>query len=238
MTNGAQGPLVCGFGDASVGIGGLAWDLAEPAAVLLSQGEARSGTFALELGGDDATLQITAGDTTVEATLSARTAEIALDGGPTTSVCVAEVRSEGGAPTVECTGQICRWAASPLEGSGTFRQIAVEAGDEALLVITARGEPGAAGHGEEQAQGWLIQGEDVTAYEESLISTQYDGEGDPTRIGLELWPADADQTSRAAATRASGNLLGGARSGGAWAGFFRCHTGEFEGIGSYLLWRP
>jgi hypothetical protein len=237
MTNGAQGPLVCGFGDAAAGIGGVAWDLAEPGAVLLSQGEARPGTFALELGGDDATLEITAGDSRVEATLSGRTAEIALDGGPIATVCVADVGSEGGTQTFECIGQICRWASSPLEGSGTFRQLAVEAGDEALLVIAARGEPGAAGHGDEQAGGWLIQGEDVTAYEESLISTQYEGEGDPTRIGLELWPADADQTSRAAATRVSGSLLGGARSGGAWAGFFRCHTGDFEGIGSYLLWR-
>jgi hypothetical protein len=81
-----------------------------------------------------------------------------------------------------------------------------------------------------------IGGGDV-AYDEALISTQYDGAGDPTRFGLELWPPDADQTTRAAATRVSSSLLGGARSGGAWGGLFRCHTDGVEGFGAYLLWR-
>jgi hypothetical protein len=232
----ARGPLVCGFGDAGTGLGGLAWDLGEPGAVLLSQGEARQGSFALEAGGDDATLEITAGEISVDATLSARTAEIALDGGPTASACVAEVRSEGGTHTLECSAQICRWASNPLEGAGTFRTLALEAGEESLLILTARGEPGE-GHGQEQVGGWLIAGEDVTAYEESLISTQYNEAGEPTRFGLELWPQDADQTSRAAATRVSASLLGGTRVGPVSAGFFRCHTDGAEGLGTYLLWR-
>jgi hypothetical protein len=238
MSEGAtSGALVCGFGDLAAGLGGLVWDLGEPGAVLLSEGEARRATFALEEGGDDAALAITADEVTLEATLSARTAEIALDGGPIATTCVAEVRSEGGAQTVECRGQICRWAGNPVEDAGSFRQLAIEGAEEALLIVAARGKPGAAGHGEDEIGGWLIEGEDVTAYDESLISTQYDGGGDPTRLGLELWPVDADQTSRAAATRVSGSLLGGTRSGAVWAGFFRCHTGEAEGLGSYLLWR-
>lgn len=229
--------LICGFGDVAAGLGGLAWDLNEPGAVLLSGGEAHAGTFAIEEGGDAVTLEITAGVGTVEATLSSRTTEIALDGGPIATICVAEARSVGGAHTVECSGQICRWAGNPVEGAGAFRQLAIEAGGEATLILAARGEPGAAGHGEETTGAWLIEGEEITAYAESLISTQYDNGGDPTRLGLELWPADADQTSRAAATRTSGSLLGGTRSGGIWGGFFRCHTGEAEGIGSCLLWR-
>jgi hypothetical protein len=230
-------PLVCAFGDVSAGFGGLAWDLGEPGAVLLSEGEAGPGTFAMEAGGDAATLQISAAEASVEATLTPRTAELALDGGPVATACAAEVRTAGAARTFECDGQICRWADDPLEGSATFRQLAITAGEEALLVITARGAPGAAGHGEEEAHGWLIQGEEVVPYEESLLSTQYDGGGEPTRIGLELWPPEADQTSRAAATRVSGSLLGGTSTGAVWAGFFRCHTGDVEGIGSYLLWR-
>jgi hypothetical protein len=231
------GALICGFGDVAGGVGGLAWDLAEPGAVLLSQGEARPATFAIEEGGDAAALEITADDVSLEATLSPRAAEIALEDGPIATACSAEVRPKGGTQTFECTGQICRWARDPLAGAGTFRQITVEASRDALLITVARRQPGAQGHGEEQTGGWLIQGEDAIAFEESLISTQYDGSNDPTRLGIELWPMNADQTSRAAATRVSGSLLGGARSGATWAGLFRCHVDGAEGIGTYLLWR-
>jgi hypothetical protein len=228
--------LICGFGDVAAGLGGMAWDLREPGAVLLSGGEARAGSFAIEEGGNAAALTVNAGDASLEATLSARTAELALEHGPIATVCVAEVRPQGGAQTFESSGQICSWSADPLEGAGTYRLITVEAGD-ALLLAAARGEPGARGHGEEESHGWLIEGEDVGAFEDSLISTQYDASGDPTRIGIELWPPDADQATRAAATRVAGSLLGGARAGGAWAGLFRCHTDGTEGIGTYLLWR-
>jgi len=233
----SDGSLICGFGDVAAGLGGLVWDLDEPGAVLLQDGQAHPGTFAIEEGGDAAALEITAEETSVEATLSPRTAEIALDGGPIATVCVAEVRSGGGTETLRCGGQICRWGGNPVEGAGNLRQLNVEAGEESVLIVIARGEPGAEGHGTEQSAGWLIEGEDVAAYDESLISTQYGGGGDPTRLGLELWPVDADQTSRAAATRVSGSLIGGAPSGSVWAGFFRCHTGEVEGMGTYVLWR-
>jgi hypothetical protein len=229
--------VVCAFGDVSAGLGGLAWDLGEPGAVVLSEGQARFGSFAIEQGGDAATLQISAGEAPVEATLTPRTAEIALEGGPTATACAVEVRARDSARSAECHGQICRWADDPLAGAAIFRQLTIDAGEDTLLVITARGRSGATGHGEEQSDGWLIQGEEVAPYEESLISTQYDSGGDPTRIGLELWPPEADQTSRAAATRVSGSLLGGTSSGAVWAGFFRCHTGDAEGVGSYLLCR-
>jgi hypothetical protein len=234
--NAEPASFVCGFGDLSEGIGGLAWDLAEPGAALLRDGRVQPATFALEEGGDAATLALTADGASVDATLAPIAAEIALGGGPVTSICSAEARFAGGARSVRCIGQICRWASNPLERAATFRQMVVEAGP-AVLIAVAGGEPGAEGHGEEKAGGWRIQGEDASPFEETLISTQYDGSGDPTRIGLELWAADADQTSRAAATRVSGSLLGGARSAGAWAGFFRCHTDGTEGIGTYLLWR-
>ena len=73
-----QRPFVCGFGDPSAGVGGLAWDLGEPGALVLSGGEVSAATFALEEGGDAATLEITAGEMTVEATVTPRTAEIPL----------------------------------------------------------------------------------------------------------------------------------------------------------------
>ena len=73
-----QRAFVCGFGDPAAGVGGLAWDLGEPGALLLTEGEVSAATFALEEGGDAATLEITAGEMTVKATVTPRTAEIPL----------------------------------------------------------------------------------------------------------------------------------------------------------------
>lgn len=230
--------FVCGFGDPDAGLGGLAWDFGEPGALLLGEGEARPASFALEEGGDALTLEITAGETTVNATLSPRTTELALDdsSGLTAVVCVADVSPKGGAEPIRCPGQISRWSSNPVEGVVTLRHLAVDAGEESLLVGESRGEPGAE-HGDETSAAWLIRGEDESRFEDSFISTQYGADGDPTRFGLELWPEDSERASRAAATRVSSSSLGGARVGSAWAGLFACHTDGSEGIGSYLLWR-
>lgn len=242
MNDAAHGPVVCGFGDAEAGLGGLAWDVGEPGALLLSEGEVRAATFALEEGGDASALEIAAGDTTVEATLIPQTAAITLAGGSSriavdVIACAAEVRFASGAQTSRCPGQISRWFGDPLDGAATFRYLAVDAGDDSLLVAEARGEPGARGHGDELSEAWLLQGEDVTRFEDVFISTQYDGDGDPTRLGLELWPEEAERASRAAATRVAGSAVGGVKTGGVWAGVFRCHTDGSGGAGSYLLGR-
>jgi hypothetical protein len=242
MNDAAHGPVVCGFAGAEAGLGGLAWDLGEPGALLLSDGEVRAATFALEEGGDASALEITAADATVEATLIPQTAAITLAGGSSgitvdVIACAAEVRFAGGAQTSRCPGQISRWFGDPLDGAATFRHLTIDAGDDSLLVAEARGEPGERGHGDELSEAWLLRGEDVTRFEDVFISTQYDGGGDPTRLGLELWPEEAERASRAAATRVAGSVLGGVKMSAVWVGVFRCHTDGGGGSGSYLLWR-
>jgi hypothetical protein len=236
--NGVAGSqFVCGFGEAAAGVGGLAWDLGEPGALLLSDGEIRAATFALEEGGDAATLELNAGETTVEATLSPRTSELALGevGGLVVAVCTADVVRKGAA-AVQCEGQISRWGGNPLEAAGTFRHLAIEAGDESLVVVESRGNPGEE-HGHERSAAWQVRGEEETGFEDAFISTQYDSSGEPTRLGLELWPEEAERASRAAATRVAAASLGGISVGGIWAGLFRCQTDGILGMGSYLLWR-
>jgi hypothetical protein len=230
--------FVCGFGDPAAGIGGLAWDLGEAGALLLSEGEVRPATFALEESGDAATLEIDAGDATVEATLSPRTAELPLGdaGGLSVVVCVADVIPRDGTKAVQCEGQISRWGGDPLEGAGTFRHLAIDAGDESLVVVESRGDPGVE-HGDERSAAWQIRGEEDIPFEDAFISTQYDSSDEPTRLGLELWPEEAERASRAAATRVAASSLGGVRVGGAWGGLFRCQTDGILGMGSYLLWR-
>lgn len=232
--------LVCGFGDVSEGLAGLAWDLGEPGALLLAGGDARPATFAIEEGGDAATLEIAAGDSTLECTLSPLSAPMGLSaagGSLTVHLCKAEARLAGADRTLVCQGQIGHWSGDPRDGAGTLRQIIVEAGEDALLVAAARGEAGSTAHGDEATSAWRLEGESEIPFDEALISTQYDGEARPTRFGLELWPQEAEQSNRAAATRVSGSLLGGVEAGGVWAGFFRCHADGAEGLGSYLLWR-
>jgi hypothetical protein len=237
MNGPGQRKFVCGFGDAAAGVGGLAWDLGEPGALLLNDGEVAPATFALEEGGDAATLEITAERSTTEAILSPRTAELPLgdEGGLTVVVCVAEVSPEG-AKSVRCSGQISRWEADPLEGTGTFRHLAVDAGDESLLIVEASGAPGA-DHGDERTNAWRIRDEDETRLEDTFVSTQYGGDAAPTRFGLELWPEEVERASRAAATRVAASPIGGVTVGGAWAGLFRCQTDGILGLGNYLIWR-
>ena len=233
--------LVCGFGDLAAGIGGLAWDLGEPEAVLLSGDEVKPGSFALEEGGEAISVAITGEDGSIEADLVIQaTGEVDAGGEAPARVlsmsCTAEVRHPGAAQTTRCAGQLLRWNGD-LGAVATFRHLWVDAGAESLLAATAWGSPNAAGHGEERALGWSFAGREAAAFEETLISTQYDAAANPTRIGLELWPEDADQTSRAAATRVSGSLLGGVGAAGAWAGFFRCHADGSEGLVGYLVRR-
>ena len=238
MTDLVQGFFVCGFGDPASGIGGLAWDFGEPGALLLTEGKAQPATFALEEGGDAATLGITAGDAALEATVSPRTAEIPLGdtGNLSVLVCVADVSPKDGSQSIRCPGQISRWGADPTEGAGTFRHLAIDAGDQSWLVVESRGEPGVE-HGHERSSAWTIRGEEDTRFEDTFVSTQYDGDDGPTRFGLELWPEEAERASRAAATRVAAASLGGVRPGSAWAGLFRCETDGILGLGSYLLWR-
>jgi len=239
MTNLVEGFFVCGFGDPASGVGGFAWDLGGAGAVLLTGEGLEAATFALEEGGDALTLELTAADATTETTLSPRTAEIALSGDvpvPVVSVCVADVVPKHGGQAVQCPGQISRWDTDPAEAAGTFRHLAVDAGEESLLVVEAIGEPGS-DHGDERSAAWLIRGEEDSKFEDAFISTEYDGDGVPTRFGLELWPEEAERASRGAATRVSASLLGGVAVGDVWAGLFRSHADRSEGIGSYLLSR-
>ena len=134
MSGAGHGPVLGGFGDAEAGLGGLAWDVGEPGALLLNEGEIRAATFALEEGGDASTLEITTGDVTVESTLIPQTAAITLDGETSrialdVIACAAEVRLAGEAQTSRCPGQISRWFGDPLEGAATFRHLAINAGD-------------------------------------------------------------------------------------------------------------
>jgi hypothetical protein len=238
MSNGGAA-ILCGFADVPSGLAGLAWELGEPAAALLEGGEVQQGSFALEEGGNAATLAISAGDSVFEAVLSPEIDPALLEpsSGEATQLsvipCRAEVRPEGGAPTLQCSGHISRWGGDPLQGAGTFRHLTIEAADGALLVASARGAPGAEGHGDESTSAWRIDPDgQQSRFAEALISTQYDADGRPTRVGIELWPGED-----APPTRVACSIVGGTSREREWVGFLRAHSDGTEGLGSYVLWR-
>ncbi|MFL5906263.1 MAG: hypothetical protein ACJ75Z_01540, partial [Solirubrobacterales bacterium] len=231
--------IVCSFGDLASGLGGLAWDLGGAAAIQLEDDDVRTGSFAIEEGGDAATVAISSGDDVVEAVLAPGIDPVPLEpeegtGAPlTVTPCAAEVHPRGGGKTVECSGQISRWTTDPLEGAGAFRHLTIAGPEGALVVAIALGPQGLEGHGDERVSAWSIDADGhQSRFGEALISTQYDGDGRPTRVGLELWPGEDSPPRRIACS-----LLGGADSGGLWAGLFRCQTDGAEGLGSYVLHR-
>ena len=124
------------------------------------------------------------------------------------------------------------WDADPLEGAAVFRHVAVEASEGATIVVSSTGPTGIEGHGLERTEGVLQTRSESTPFEEAFLSTQYDVQGRPTRVGLELWRGED-----APPTRIAASLLGGAETDGTWAGFLRCRADGVEGLGSYLLWR-
>lgn len=236
MSQGSEGAVVCGFGDLESGVAGLAWSLSGGGGVLLNDGKFSAGGAAITSDRERARVELTVDGQSVEVGLAPRGDSVTGDGGAGSAeaaACMATVRRAGSGQSISCPGHATRWSSDPLEGAGVFRHLAIEAAEGALLIVTARGEPGAVGHSSERASAWLIDNTGALAeFEETLISTQYDGEGRPTRFGLELWPAD-----EAPPTRVTASLLGGAESGHSWAGLFRCHTDGTEGPGGYLLWR-
>jgi hypothetical protein len=236
MSEGSEGGMVCGFGDLESGVAGLAWDLAGGGGVLLSDERVAAGEVQLQVEDDRARIEMTLGDRSVEVGLAPRGDSVTGEGGggaAEAAACMASVRVGDTDRPVSGPGHATRWPSDPLKGAAIFRHLAIETADGPLLIVTARGQPGLEGHDGEQASAWLIDNNGALGdFEETLISTQYDGDGRPTRFGLELWPRD-----EAPPKRVTASLLGGAEAGGSWAGLFRCHIDGAEGLGGYLLWR-
>jgi hypothetical protein len=107
---------------------------------------------------------------------------------------------------LDCPGTLIRTSGS-VDWSRVelVRSLAAVLDDGALLAVASARPRGAAGHGEEAASAVLLDAEgSVTGFDEPLVSTEYDPEGHPRRVGVELWGSDDD----AAPLRGAGTLLG------------------------------
>jgi hypothetical protein len=70
------------------------------------------------------------------------------------------------------------------------RVLSARLDDGSRLAIAAIRPAGAEGHGEEAISGLLVADGAVEELDQVLLSTEYDGEGKVSRIGLELYRAD------------------------------------------------
>jgi hypothetical protein len=229
--------IVCGFRDAEGGLAGLAWTLGGASGGLVTLDGARTEAGEAEVTDDGkaTTVRIETPGGTVDAELKPRTAPVALEGaGAEAAPGRATVRVDGGRK-LKCEGHLTRWDDGALASGGLLRHVAVPAAEEAVLFVIARGDAGAPNHADEAASAWLVAPDGgVVAYPEALVSTQYDGAGTQTRVGLELWPDEDDGPPM----RAAGTALGdAARTGGATAVLLQTSAEGHKGVGGYLIVR-
>jgi len=85
----------------------------------------------------------------------------------------------------------------------SLRLISAAFDDGRLLAVVALRPPDAEGHDETDVRGALVQANgEVVELAEALLSTEYDADGAPTRIGLELYTYADAIPLRVAADRA------------------------------------
>jgi hypothetical protein len=242
-----SGALLCGFWGKNGVPTGLAWRLGNEEGAIAGRSLA-SGSVVVSVGGrlseesDVVSISFDESDAPAEATLSRGAGEVALDspsggpaaGTPKAALCQASVRTEGNGKPRRSRGFIVRWDDDPAAGAGIFRAVALPAPNDEFVLVTARREPGAANHAEEATTAWLLRADGTaTAFDEALLSTQYDGDGLQTRVGLELWPAEGTSPP----LRGAGTTFGLSRAGGTNAALLSSSVEGSEGVGAYLIRR-
>jgi hypothetical protein len=100
--------------------------------------------------------------------------------------------AEGATPPWSLAGEL-DW-----DEIAALRLLSARLGDQRLLAIVALRPLAAEGHGEEVLAGAVAGTEDFDQLEQTLFSTEYDPEGMPRRVGLELYPANGGLPLRVA----------------------------------------
>jgi hypothetical protein len=81
----------------------------------------------------------------------------------------------------------------------SLRVLTARLGDGRLLAVVALRPAGAEGHGDDLVAAAIGDGESFAGVDEPLLSTEYDAEGRPRRLGLELYPGEDGLALRIAA---------------------------------------
>lgn len=124
------------------------------------------------------------------------------------------------------------------QGRIVRRSIGVVFDDGALLALTATLPGNGRAHGDEEVSAVFCNPEGTAlTFEESLLSTEYDGEGVQRRATLELWPDVEDMRP----VRGAGSVISSVRVRrqelDSQIAFFRWSIEGREGLGTYEVAR-
>ena len=191
----------------------------------------------------DGSLRIDAGWGELVLGLSAQTSPLAFETGPGRSVSIqaigASLETKGRAAGTLAGGFEATGVAWQIEGEGdqaSLRTAWAELDDASLLALFTLRPAGADDHGAETVGAARIgKGGAVSAYDEPLLSTEYDADGAQTRATLELWSGEDDGLpTRGAGRRAFGGR-GRAAGGVIEAARFEWSVDGVPGHGGYEI---
>ncbi len=188
----------------------------------------------------DGVLRVDSDTGTLVLGLVAQTTPLAFEVGPESTLELQSVgvSSSFSGPTGEAgfEGTGVGWALNGDEGSRSLRALWA-IGEGKLLAMFALREEGASDHGSETVGAVRISTDgNVLAYEEPLLSTEYDAAGRQTRATLELWGAgEGGMADRGGGRRLSGGTvqIGNARLE---AASFAWSIGGAPGAGAYEIY--
>ena len=120
-----------------------------------------------------------------------------------------------------------------------IRLISARFDDGGMLCLAALRPRKALGHGDDVAVARLFDAEgQETTTSDALVSVEYDAQGAPRRLGIELWPEPDSAPVRVAADR-EGEIESGVESeSGGDAVAMRFRLDGIEGSGRYEILRP
>jgi hypothetical protein len=240
------------FGEAGIGIWGVAWSLGDGGPAFTAVG-AREGAEVLEhpasLELSDDAWWLASEDLELEAGPEGEAAALA-EGFDQPVRVSGRLRAAGADHEVDSLGTRASRDAADPSGLDSIRGLAAWFGPDLGLSVLSLRPRGATGHDRDSITASLFEQGHPLTVEEARLSTTYTAEGVPARAGVELWlaPGEAEvsegeqEPPEPRPRRAAGESIGPIASGSAGeldvhAGLFRCHAEGREGSGVYVLAR-
>jgi hypothetical protein len=142
---------------------------------------------------------------------------------------------------IDCLGRRATTIAN-LRDLESIRDVSAWFAPDEGVALTALRPRKARGHNRDLIAAAVLDAAAVAHVPDPRLSTTYDAEGRPARVGLELWLEEQDgeqQYPRRAAGEAAGSPASASDDGhDVIAQALRCHSRGSEGTGVYLLVRP
>jgi hypothetical protein len=139
---------------------------------------------------------------------------------------------------LDCKGVLHRRAEDAPEPAGLTRDATIILADGGLICVASVAPSGDFDHGDEETLAAISHPGGYIAFDEVLLSTEYDSAGRQKRATLELWPATDD----VAALHGAGSVVTGctAKIGGEVVNtaLFRWSLDGHLGLGRYEITRP